>query len=69
MKNNMLVWVFIVIIFILLVLFNMAMHDASTRITQLEEEIVLVKEDLQIHKDVFASYLNGTLSQDMGGGE
>lgn len=53
--------------FVILFLMCLGMQHFSTRLNALEEDIVVLKEDLQIQRDVFSSYLNGTLSQDMGG--
>lgn len=59
----------LLILFIFIVLFAMCMgiQKFSMQLNEMKEEIVILKEDLQIQKDVFSSYLNGTLSKDIGG--
>lgn len=57
----------IFVIFLFLVFMPLGMHSFSVQLNEIKEEIAIIKEDLQIHKDVFSSYLNGTLSKDIGG--
>ena len=43
------------------------MEYYTTKVNELENSIILLKEEVQIQRDVFSSYLNGTLSKDVGG--
>ena len=36
---------------------------------ELENSLEILQEEVQIQRDVFSSYLNGTLSKDIGGNE
>lgn len=57
----------IFIIFFFLIIMSLGMQYFSIEVNDLEEKVTTIEEDLQIHKDVFSSYLNNTLSKDIGG--
>lgn len=57
----------IFIIFFFLIIMSLGMQYFSIEVNNLEEKVTTIEEDLQIHKDVFSSYLNNTLSKDIGG--
>lgn len=57
----------IFIIFFFLIIMSLGMQYFSIEVNDLEEKVTIIEEDLQIHKDVFSSYLNNTLSKDIGG--
>ena len=57
----------IFIIFCFLIIMSLGMQYFSIEVNDLEEKVTIIEEDLQIHKDVFSSYLNNTLSKDIGG--
>jgi hypothetical protein len=43
------------------------MEYFSIRVNELENSVEILQEDVQIQRDVFSSYLNNTLSKDIGG--
>ena len=55
------------IVFITLIVMCFGMEYYTTKINELENYIILLKKEVQIQRDVFSSYLNGTLSKDVGG--
>ena len=55
------------IVFITLIVMCFGMEYYTTKVNELENSIILLKEEVQIQRDVFSSYLNGTLSKDLGG--
>ena len=55
------------IVFITLIVMCFGMEYYTTKVNELENSIILLKEEVQIQRDVFSSYLNGTLSKDVGG--
>ena len=63
-KRNMFLFM---IVFITLIVICFGMECYTTKVNELENSIILLKEEVQIQRDVFSSYLNGTLSKDVGG--
>ena len=63
-KRNMFLFM---IVFITLIVMCFGMEYYTTKVNELENSIILLKEEVQIQSDVFSSYLNGTLSKDVGG--
>ena len=63
-KRNMFLFI---IVFITLIVMCFGMEYHTTKVNELENSIILLKEEVQIQRDVFSSYLNGTLSKDVGG--
>lgn len=55
------------IIFITLIIMCIGMEYYTTKVKELEKSVNSLQEDVQIQRDVFASYLNNTLSKDIGG--
>lgn len=66
MKDKRNIFLFM-IIFITLIAMCFGMEYYTTKVDELENSIILLKEEVQIQRDVFSSYLNGTLSKDVGG--
>lgn len=63
-KRNMFLFM---IVFITLIAMCFGMEYYTTKVNELENSIILLKEEVQIQRNVFSSYLNGTLSKDVGG--
>ena len=59
----------ILLIIVTLVIICLGMEQYTTRVEELEKSVNELQEDVQIQRDVFASYLNNTLSKDIGGEE
>lgn len=55
------------IIFITLIIMCIGMEYYTTKLKELEKSVNSLQEDVQIQRDIFASYLNNTLSKDIGG--
>ncbi len=55
------------IIFITLIIMCIGMEYYTTKVKELEKSVNSLQEDVQIQRDIFASYLNNTLSKDIGG--
>lgn len=63
-KRNMFLFM---IIFITLIAMCLGMEYYTTKVNKLENSLEILQEEVQIQRDVFSSYLNGTLSKDLGG--
>lgn len=63
-KRNMFLFM---IIFITLIAMCLGMEYYTTKVNELENSLEILQEEVQIQRDVFSSYLNGTLSKDVGG--
>lgn len=57
----------ICIIFVTLIIMCIGMEYYTNKVEQLEKSVNSLQEDVQIQRDIFASYLNNTLSKDIGG--
>ena len=63
-KRNMFLFM---IVFITLIAMCFGMEYYTTKVNELENSLEILQEEVQIQRDVFSSYLNGTLSKDLGG--
>lgn len=63
-KRNMFLFM---IVFITLIVMCFGMEYYTTKVNELENSLEILQEEVQIQRDVFSSYLNGTLSKDVGG--
>lgn len=59
--------VLLLIVFVVLIVMAIGMEYFSIRVNELENSVEILQEDVQIQRDVFSSYLNNTLSKDIGG--